>query len=75
MKFELDEYAQFCERIRCTVKTDDGEYTFYWEPEVGVTPEAGISNQQTNLSYREQVEAAARARIAHHLIYDLDSAL
>jgi len=75
MKLELDEYAQFCERIKCTAKTDDGEFVFYWEPDAGLTPEADLDNQRTNLSYRERVEAASRAKIAHHLIYGLDQKL
>lgn len=75
MKLEVDEYSQFGDRIKCTVKTDDGEYTFWWEPDVGMTPDAGLSNQQTNVSYRDRMEAANRAKIAHRLIYGLDQKL
>jgi len=53
MRVKLDEYSQYGDRIRCTAITEDGQYTFYWEPGVGVTPEAGMDNQRTNLSLRE----------------------
>lgn len=75
MKLELDEYSQFADRIRCTVKTEDGEYTFWWDPKAGMTPEAGMDNQQTDISYRDRMEAANRAKIAHHLIYGIDQKL
>ena len=75
MRVKLDEYSQYGDRIRCTAITEDGQYTFYWEPSVGVTPEAGMDNQRTNLSLRERLEAAGRAKVIHRMIYDLNQNL